>query len=714
MNSIIRLAVLTVAVLALSRIPASAEEATPGRSLITAKVDERQMVTLEGNTRPEVATAQNQQAVADALPLTHMHLQLRRSEGQEKAVDAFIDSLNDKSSPNFHHWLTATEFGQRFGVAQADIDRISAWLRGKGMTVNFVYPSRMAIDFSGTAGQVKTAFHTEIDRLNVDGVDHIANVSDPQIPAALAPAVQGVVSLHDFRAHNKVVRKPKVTGQCQGQTCWDVGPGDLQTIYGLTPLYNAGYTGNGEVIAVVEDTNLYRNSDWSTFRSTFGLTKYSTGNLQVVQPAPQGRSACANPGVVSGDDSEAAIDVEWASAAAPGATIELASCADSETTDGVYMAAQNLVNGANPPSVISISYGICEVQDGAAENAAFSSLYQLAVAEGISIFVSTGDNGPTDCASNGNGTRDGIGVNGWATSKYNVAVGGTDFSDTYDGTNATYWRANAGAPFSTAKSYVPEFTWNDTCASVPVAFYWDGTRVTYGASGFCNSRDGSTFLALGGGEGGPSGCFTGRASIANVVSGTCKGNPKPSWQTGVFGIPADGVRDIPDVSLFASDGSVWSHNYATCFTDPHSGGGPCTGNPVTWAANAGGTSYAAPIMAAIQALVDQVNGGRQGNVVQKYYQLAAAQYGKSGNAGCGASRGNAIGPNCIFHDIVVGSTNAPCRGTYNCYRPSGTYGVLSKSDSAYQPAYQAGVGYDLATGIGSVNAYNLAKAWSTN
>jgi subtilase family serine protease len=708
-----RLAVAALLLLGLMplALPVSAEEAVSRRSLITAKVDERQLVTLEGNTRPEVAVAQSHQAVEDALPLQHMHLQLRRSAAQEQAVAAFIDSLTDKSSPNFHHWLTATDFGQRFGVPQADIDKVSAWLRAKGMTVNFVYPSRMVIDFSGTAGQVKAAFHTEIHRLNVDGVDHIANVSDPQIPAALAPAVQGVVSLHDFRARNKLVHKPKVTGGCQGQTCWDVGPGDLQTIYGITSLYNAGYTGKGEVIAVVEDTNLYQYSDWSTFRGVFGLTKYSTGNLQVVQPAAKGKTACQNPGVVSGNDGEATLDAEWASAAAPGATILLASCADTATTDGVYLAAQNLVNGANPPPVISISYGICEVQDGQAENAAFSSLYQMAAALGISVFVATGDNGPTDCAPNGNGTTAGIGVNGWATSAYNVAVGGTDFLDTYAGTNAAYWKANAGGTYSTAKSYVPEFTWNDTCASPQVGFYWDGDATPYGASGFCNSHEGSTFLALGGGEGGPSSCFKGRPSIPNVVSGTCQGNPKPIWQAGVIGIPVDHLRDVPDVSLFASDGSVWSHNYATCFTDRANGGGPCTGNPVTWAANAGGTSYATPIMAAIQALVDQFNRGRQGNVVQKYYQLAAAEYGKSGNSTCSASLGNKIGAGCIFHDIVSGTTDMPCRGTYNCYRPSGRWGVLSTTNSAYRPAYNAGIGYDLATGIGSVNAYNLATKW---
>jgi subtilase family serine protease len=697
--------------LALSGVSAVADEGTPGKPLISAKVDEQQRVRLDGNTRPEATTAQDRQAVEDSFPLDHMYLQLRRSDAQERVVAAYVDSLTDKRSPNYHHWLNAVEFGRRFGVAQADIKQITGWLQAKGMAVNFVYPNRMVIDFSGTAGQVRQAFHTEIHRLDVGGVSHIANMSDPEIPAALAPAIQGIVSLHDFRGQNKIRRKPAITGNCGGFTCYDVSPGDLAKIYGLTALFNAGYTGTGEVIATIEPTNLYRNSDWTKFRSTFGLTAYTAGNLTVVHPAPSGGTACSNPGVVAGDDGEAALDVEWASAAAPSATIMLASCADTATTDGIYRATLNLVQSANPPPVISISYGICEAENGASQNAAFQHLYQQAVAAGISVFVSTGDNGATDCAGNIKATPYGIGVNGWASTQYNVAVGGTDFRDTYDGKNGTYWTGNTGAPWTTAKSYVPETTWNDTCASAMIAQYYGGTSVTYGATGFCNTRTGGEFLYLGGGEGGPSSCFSGRASINGVVSGTCKGNPKPIWQTGVIGIPADGVRDLPDVALFASDGSAWSHNYATCFTDPNSGGGPCTGNPVTWAANAGGTSYSAPIMAAIQALVDQYVGGPQGNVVQKYYQLAAAQYGTSGDTACSANKGKLIGTSCIFHDVVSGDIDQDCKGTHDCYLPSGTTGVLSTSNSAFAPAYKAGVGYDLATGIGSVNAYNLATNW---
>jgi subtilase family serine protease len=697
---------------------AFAETATPGKPLLFLKVDDRQTVRLEGNTRPETKTAVDLNAVPESLKLDHILLQLRRSDAQEQAVEAFVNSQKDKSSPNYHRWLTAAQFGQRFGLAQSDIARINDWLRGKGFAIKFVYPSRMVIDFSGTAGQVKQAFHTEIHKLDVAGTMHIANMSDPEIPVALAPAVEGIVSLHDFRPQNKIARRPKDTGSCDGSACWALAPGDLATIYGLTSLFKAGYSGQGEVVAAVEPTNLYNNNDFTTFRKTFQLTNYPQGKLQVVHPAASGGRACGNPGVdAAGDDGEATLDVEWATAAAPSATIMLASCADNGVTDGTTLATQNLVNSDNPPPVISVSYGTCEAENGAAANVSFDQLALLADSIGISIFVATGDNGPTDCAASQNGTPYGIGISGWAASNHVTAVGGTDFRPMFDNTTGTYWKPNAGAPWSTAKSYIPETTWNGTCASQMVrSFNEVGTEtVSYGKSGFCNQPDGSGFVQLAGGEGGPSGCFTGSPTIYGVVSGTCKPQKKPSWQKGVLGIPADGVRDIPDVAMFASNG-VWNVNLATCFTDPNRGGAPCTGNPVTWAANAGGTSYATPIMAAIQAVIDQALGGAYvGNAAPVYYQLAAKEYGTKGSAGCSAEKGKAIGASCIFHDVDSGDVVMDCVANagklYNCYRPSGTYGVLSTSNTSFKAAYSAGVGYDLATGLGSINATNLFNSW---
>ena len=687
---------------------------------ITAMVDERQVVTLHGNTRFEATAENDRGAISSNLVLEHMQLQLQRSAEEEAAVASFVDSLQDPASPNYHQWLTAEEFGARFGTTQEDLARVTGWLKSAGFRVNHVYPSRMMVDFTGTSGQVKSAFHADIHRLEVGGVAHIANVGDPTIPAALAPVVAGVVSLHDFRGQNRRVAQPRFSGSCQGSACYLVAPADLATIYNFNPLFAKGITGKGQTIAVVEDTNLYSTSDWTNFRKIFGLSSYTQGKLVTVHPPTvSGRTNCTNPGI-SSNDVEATLDAEWASAAAPDATIMLASCANTATTDGVFLATQNLVNGKSPPQIISVSYGICEAQDTTADKTAFNTLYQQAAALGISVFVATGDAGPTDCASTtAKGTNVGVGINAWAATQYNVAVGGTDFSDSFSKTNSTYWGSSTVSPWGSAKSYIPETPWNDTCASTLLATYYAGASVvTYGSTGFCNSKAGKPYLVLGGGEGGPSGCFTGKPSTTNgVVNGTCKGYPKPSWQTGVIGIPADGVRDVPDVSLFAADGT-WRHQYLLCFSDPGNGGAACTGDPAKWGPGGGGTSYATPIVAGIQALINQNMGGKsQGNPAPVYYQLAAKEYGSSGNPKCNSSLGNKIDSGCVFNDVTFGDNDVDCTGTNNCYRPSGTYGVLSTAkvptSTTFVPAFKAGVGYDFPTGLGTINAANLVANWPT-
>jgi subtilase family serine protease len=212
-----------------------------------------------------------------------------------------------------------------------------------------------------------------------------------------------------------------------------------------------------------------------------------------------------------------------------------------------------------------------------------------------------------------------------------------------------------------------------------------------------------------GGSGGPSGCATGAPAKAGVVGGTCAGYAKPTWQTGLFGNPADGVRDIPDVSLFAANGA-WDHYYVYCWSDVGQGGTACTGVPSGWA-GAGGTSFSSPILAGIQALVQQKTGAAQGNPNVVYYALAATEYGAKGNKPCNSLLGRKVATTCIFYDLTQGDMDVNCTGTVDCYRPSGTNGVLTTSDAAYKPAYGTGTGWDFSTGIGSINAYNLVNAW---
>ena len=199
-----------------SALGARAQSAASVPRVITQRIDESARVVLAGNTRREVGTAIDQGAVPDDYPMPHMLLQLRRSPAAERAFAQTIEALHDPASPQFHQWLDPADIGARFGLASADLSAITGWLVGYRFNVNVVYDNGLLIDFSGTAGQVRQAFHTEIHSFDVDGTPHIANISDPEIPAALAPAIEGVVALHDFKPHPLVKKRPAYSFGCSG------------------------------------------------------------------------------------------------------------------------------------------------------------------------------------------------------------------------------------------------------------------------------------------------------------------------------------------------------------------------------------------------------------------------------------------------------------------------------------------------------------------
>ncbi len=715
-----------------SLLAASSVLAAPSgfpQQAIVSTVNEANLIALAGNTRPEANVANDQGEVEGSMPMQHMLLQLKRTPEREAALTRLIDDLHNPQSESFHQWLTPQQFAAHYGVASEDSAMVTRWLQSQGLTVNGVTPSGMLIDFSGSAAQVTHAFHTEIHRYLVDGVSHIANASDPKIPTALAPAVAGIVSLHDFRPKGQLVPRPKpgYTYSTTNGTFHALVAGDIATIYNLKPLFDAGYTGKGQTIMVVEDTYLYTTSDWAVFRDTFGLKKYSLGSL--TQVSPSGGIPCTNPGFQGkkkdpgyGDDGEAAIDVEWASAAAPNAAIVLAACADTTTTFGGLIALVNTLGGSNGPlpSVVSISYGEAEAVNGESANLTYYFAYQQAAAEGVSVFVSSGDEDAMS-ADNGNVAKHGIGVSGFTSTPYNVSVGGLDFGYTaLDVDPSIYWSATNSPTFSSALSYIQEIPWNGSCASTLLSAYYGGTTPAV----FCNSSAVTTstnplsyFLNAFGGSGGPSGCALGTPSIAGVVSGSCVGYPKPQWQSGLFGNPDDGVRDIPDVSLFASNG-IFDAYYVVCWSnpDPNVGGGfDCTGAPSTWS-GFGGTSVSSPIMAGIQALVDQKTKSRWGNPNTVYYALAKGEYGRKGSAACNSTTVAKSGNSCIFYDVTQGDIVGACKkfqGTaYDCFLKKGDkYGISSTSDNKSDSAYITNVGWDFPSGIGSVNAYNLVMEW---
>src|SRR5207245_4003042 len=186
----------------------------------------------------------------------------------------------------------------------------------------------MLIDFSGTVAQVRAAFQTEIHHLVVKGEKHVGNIGDPRIPSALAPVVAGVVSLHDFPPHAMHHLRKAHTEftftDALGNTTYALVPADLAKIYNLNPLFSAGVSGQGQTIVLIEDTDVFSASDWNTFRSTFGLSGYTSATFAQVHPAPpSGPNNCGAPGAFAPNDAEAILDAEWASASAPSAAIEM-------------------------------------------------------------------------------------------------------------------------------------------------------------------------------------------------------------------------------------------------------------------------------------------------------------------------------------------------------------------------------------------------------
>ena len=688
---------------ALAADRAGSPTATPR---IVDAIDESNLVQLTGQTHPLAVPKYDAGAVEDGFLMPHMFLQLRRGAEQEEALERSIDERQDPYSASYHQWLTAEDLGRNFGPAQGDVETISQWLSSHGLQVNSISKNGLTMDLSGTAGQVREVFHTEIHKYVVNGTQHIANVSDPLIPAALAPVVVGVVSLHNFMPKTALMKPINnftfpcngCPGGYSGVTQYDEAPADLATIYNVTPLYKASkpITGKGQTVVVLEDTDI-NPADVATFRKAFGLASY-TGTFAQIHPG----AGCTDPGIGSAEG-EAALDAEWAGAVAPDASIELASCADTTTNFGGFIAAQNLLDSTSPPPIMSLSYIGCEASEGPGGNAYINSLWQQAAGEGVSVFVASGDGGAAGCDAfdlpSPNWSDTGIAANALASTPYDVATGGTDFLDTYEGTNSTYWNTSNNSIGKSAKSYVPEMPWNNSCASnILFSYYGYTSGVT-----FCNSSAGSNFLDISAGSGAPSLVYS-----------------KPHWQTGIVGMPNDGKRDLPDVSLFASNG-FWFHAILYCMSDPEQGGAPCdyTNDTDTLLYNsAGGTSFTAPQFASIQALINQKAGGPQGNPDPIYYDLAKTEFGGSSDpdktklAECRASKGNLISSSCIFHDVTAGNNAVPCYGSNNCYNPSPSgYGILSTSNLSLREAYRATKGWDFSTGLGSVNVTNLVNNW---
>jgi pseudomonalisin len=666
--------------------------------LITGTATDSSTVVLPGDLSHAVRVAKDEGIVAAATALPHIRLELKRPAALQAALDRLVHDQQTKGSARYHHWLKPADL-RGYGPDQADIDRVTTWLQGRGLTVNSVSRSGMEVDFGGSGASVARAFHTSLHNIVLKGESHIANVTAPLIPAELAAVVTGVTLHNVFPVPAMQRITPNFTTTGAAGTYYAVAPADFATIYNVNPLrgsaneFGQPLTGAGVTLAVVEQTDILP-FDWNRFRSKFGLSGYP-GTLTLTHPG-----SCTNPKFTP-DEFEAALDAEWSSAVAPSAAIIEASCASvAPLYFGVETALQNLVEGGTSATIFSISYEGNELFAGYGFTAGWNNLLEEGAAEGIAIFVAAGDNGVSADRNEVDG--DGLFVNGLADSAYNVSVGGTDFLDGSQGTFAQYWRTKNSPTGGSAISYVPEIPWDNSCAS-SIFFKFEGFS---SGSQFCNVNPDAGQPGVGG---------SGSQSIVDV---------KPDWQlTSIPGVPNDGVRDQPDVSLFAANG-LWEHFYLACMSDASEGGSPCDyNNQSDLLGNAaGGTSFGSPAFAGIAALIQQalsLDFGQTialGNPAPIFYKIAAGQYATPlGVAPCDATLGNQISTACTFYNVTAGNNSEPCiGGTPNCSTLKGAalgVGIL-KSPTIAGPAYHAGTGYNLATGLGSVNVTNLLYGYT--
>jgi subtilase family serine protease len=583
------------------RVESSQAYASLPATNIANPIDESRMVTLHGNVHPLARPEFDQGVVDPATRLDRMLLVLNSSPTQSADLDALLAAQHDPHSPLYHQWLTPAEFGARFGASDADLAQVSARLELHGLAVEEIPAGRRLVVFSGSAAQVSATFRTGLHIYSVNGALHLANASDPQIPAALSGLVAGVVSLHDFRRISEMRTRTPLAAQpdySAGATHY-LFPADFATIYDLNPLFSAGTNGTGSSIAIAARSNIWL-SDVEAFRSMAGLAVND----------PTVTLDGADPGLVAHDQDESTLDAEWSGAAAPAASVNLVIAATTATTDGVDLASAWIVNHAAAP-VVSVSYGSCEQEMGAAELAFYNSLWEQAASQGMSVFVASGDAGAAGCSAATNTLGTQAAVNGLCTSPYSTCVGGTEFDE---GSNAAqYWSAANSSAYASALGYIPEEVWNESA-----------------------SNGGTGLWASGGG--------------ASVVY------PQPSWQADVDGAAAaNGMRGVPDVALASADHDGYF----------------VVENGSFWIAS--GTSAAAPSFAGVMALVaESQHGAPQGNANPRLYALANST-------------------DDPFHPTPSGDNTVP-----------GVAGFTA-----------TGATYNLATGLGSVDASLLVNNWSS-
>jgi subtilase family serine protease len=568
---------------------------------ITQAISSSSAFTLKGSVHPLTKVYPDTGHADVSQPMEGMTIAFSPSAQQQAALKALLVAQQTPGSPQYHQWLTPAEFASEFGLAPSDVAAVSNWLQQQGFQI--LSSSPLEVKFSGTVAQVESAFQTRIDNYNVSGNTRRANATEISLPSVLQGVVSNVRGLNEFRPRPRV-RVSAVSHYNAGQGLHAVDPADFTTLYDVAPLYNAGYTGTGETIAIVGQSEILA-SDIANFRSAAGLP----ANAPTMTLVPGSGTAVQS----SDDEVESDLDVEWSGAVARNATINFVYVGNGNN-ESVFDAMDYAIKNDLAP-VISTSYGLCEQEWQPADITTLENDFQQANAQGETVIAAAGDSGAADCdySTNPNtpvtSATHGLAVDYPGSSAYVTSVGGTEFNGDDGAAASTYWNStnttSTWGEDSSAIQYIPAEVWNDT----------------------------SSTNGLDAGGGGVSTLFT-----------------KPTWQTG-SGVPSDGHRDVPDIALNASP----AHDpYIFCSTAEPDDPTSCSngfGDSQGYLTVAGGTSFAAPSFAGILTLINEKQGATgQGNFNPSLYAAA-----------------NSSNYATAFHDVTTGNNDVPCTaGSTGC------------------------------------------------
>ncbi|MGA7155948.1 MAG: protease pro-enzyme activation domain-containing protein [Acidobacteriaceae bacterium] len=662
-----RVAAATCTVIALcAALPALSQVVTARpQARITASVDNSVRATLAGSHPPRAIPADDIGALPSTTPLNGISVIFSRSASQQAALDALVAAQQNPASPLYHQWITPDQYAAQFGAAASDIAAVKTWLEQQGFTVDFVSRSNNRIVFSGNAGQVANAFGTPLHYYLAPSTavqpaaTHFAPSADISIPAALAPSVLAIGNLSSFHPRPHILQhrpasQPRFTSSQTGNHY--LTPGDLATIYNITPAYDSGYVGSNQNIAVVGQSEV-NMSDITNFQTAVGIA--AKAPIAVLEPGSGTAEVYAD-----GDEAESDLDLEYSSTIAKGAQVYFIYTGNS-TNYGVFNALEYaidtyMVNSKVIP-VISTSYGECEPALGQSDYTTYNNYLEQAASQGQTVVAAAGDDGSTDCYGETGATdTEALAVDFPASSQYVTGMGGTEFpsSDIAAGKNTYFDAESTSDIISSAKSYIPETVWNDDVTAT--ADSCPGTKA-----------DPCTPISSGGGG----------VSIYTA---------QPTWQAGTIGGVAistsGGKRMVPDIALVASpynaplafctsDTTFWQSGQKASCNDGlrDSSSGDLTVG--------GGTSFDAPTFSGLVAILNQYrNSAGQGVINSTLYSIATTSAYAS-----------------AFHDITSGGNQCDSGSTY--------------CSSAGESEYAATTGYDEASGLGSLNFANLLAVW---